>query len=174
MRCHPAAETIQAREPNVRRISFELLAVLFAVEKSSPTQRGRKLPRATNKWHFSQPRKMVGHHSSQHTNKDHPGVGKLPTNISRHAHPWLGPDRPLTPDSIPPRRNGRPCGANPNADKRHGARVYIKVWLERDDIVEAANAEQINMAILANATSQQIIINSALATSLQHLLAASH
>ena len=49
-------------------------------------------------------------------NEGQPGRWQTCTNISRHAHP-VARARPTThADSIPPRRNGRPHGANPNAE----------------------------------------------------------
>ena len=126
--CHQPAD-YDARPPRSREHPWSCerqthvfsIAMLFAVETSSPVQRARKRAEV-----FQQMAELaalqVGHHSSTpahpNLNKGKPGAGQTCTNISRHAQPvarTLGPDRPLTPDSIPPRRNGRPHGANPNA-----------------------------------------------------------
>jgi hypothetical protein len=92
-----------------------------------------------------------------HRNKGYPGARRLRRiqYTAACAHPpWLGPDRPLMPDSIPPRRNGRPCGTNPNA-------VHDRVPGYASDIarigrpLRSSKCRTRQHDILAKATSQQ-------------------
>ena len=54
--------------------------------------------------------------------------------------PWLGPDRPLMPDSIPSRRNGGPHGANPNAENDRVPGCVHQASLESGRHLRTANA----------------------------------
>jgi len=119
MRGHPAAESTPGAA-NVRRMClFDSYLMLFAVETSSPVQRARKWAGFFNKWRSSQPDKLGITPPRQRipiSTRVNLAAGRLVRIYRGMPIPWLGPDRPFTPDSIPPRRNGRPHGANPNAE----------------------------------------------------------
>jgi hypothetical protein len=76
------------------------------------------LPKATSKWHRSElytSRASVDFASASQQGPS--WRSQTSTNIPRHARipHGSGPTDHSLPDSIPQRRNGRPCGANPNA-----------------------------------------------------------
>ena len=120
MRGHPAAESTPGAA-NVRRMClFDSYLMLFAVESSSPMQRARELAEFSSKWQSSQLDKLGITPPRQRipisTRANLAAAGRLVRIYRGMPVPWLGPDRPFMPDSIPPRRNGRPHGANPNAE----------------------------------------------------------
>ena len=123
--CHQPAD-YDARPPRSREHPWSCerqthvfwIAMLFAVETSSPAQRARKWAWfSTNGGARSFASWASLLHASASQSQQGPTwpPGRLGRIYRGMPNPWLGPDRPLTPDSIPSRRNGRPHGANPNA-----------------------------------------------------------
>ena len=123
--CHQPAD-YDARPPRSRehpwscerRTHVFSIAMLFAVETSSPVQRARKRAEVFSKWRSLQLDKLgitLPRQRIPISTRANLALGRLVRIYRGMPNPWLGPDRPLTPDSIPRRRNGRPHGANPNA-----------------------------------------------------------
>ena len=100
------------------------IAMLFAVETSSPTQRARNWPDSVSKWRSLQLYKLGITPSCQRSpTRANLALADLDEYIAACVSRGSGPTDHSRTDSIPRRRNGRPHGANPNAEKRQGSRV---------------------------------------------------
>jgi hypothetical protein len=116
MRGHPAAESTPGAA-NVRRMSFRQLCSLLLKRRLRCSGRANG-QRFFSKWRSLQLCKLGITPPCQRipiSTRANLALGRLVRIYRGMPNPWLGPDRPLTPDSIPRRRNGRPHGANPNA-----------------------------------------------------------
>lgn len=158
MRGHPAAESTPGAA-NARRMRLsDSYLMLFAFETSSPMQRAREWAEFFSKWRSSQLDKLGIISSRQRipiSTRANLAAGRLVRIYRGMPIPWLGPDRPLTPDSIPPRRNGRPPGSNPNAESDRVPGSAPGVARIGDDIFEQQmHSRASNAHIASNATSR--------------------
>ena len=150
--CHQPAD-YDARPPRSREHPWSCerqthvfsIAMLIAVETSSPLQRARKRAEV-----FQQMAELaalqVGHHSSTpahpNLNKGKPGAGQTCTNISRHAQP-VARARPTTHARLHPAAAQRSAAwRKPKRRKRQGARVCTGPRSNRRRHLRTANAYQ--------------------------------